>query len=88
MLLPHADVILTEAVSARLCAAVRMLGLRHGGGGVNGVVTISVGAALACPAIDRKQLTAVAGQADAALYEAKRDGRDRHGMDAGSRGRC
>jgi len=88
VLLPHADVALTEAVAARLCAAVRMLGLRHGGGGVNGVVTISVGAALACPATDRKQLPAVAGQADAALYQAKRDGRDRHRMDAGSRERC
>lgn len=77
VLLPHADVALTEAVAARLCAAVRGLGLRHGGGGVNGVVTISVGAALACPAVDRKQLPAVAGQADEALYRAKRDGRDR-----------
>lgn len=77
VLLPHADATLTEAVAARLCSAVRGLGLRHGGGGVHGVVTISVGAALACPAVDRKQLPAVAGQADEALYRAKRDGRDR-----------
>lgn len=77
VLLPHADPALAETVAARLCSAVRGLGLRHGGGGVDGVVTISVGAALACPAVDRKQLPAVAGQADEALYRAKRDGRDR-----------
>lgn len=83
VLLPHATPASTEALGARLCAAVRSLGLRHGGGGVDGVVTISVGAALACPAVDRKQLPAVAGQADAALYRAKSDGRDRHCTDAG-----
>ncbi len=77
VLLPHADAELMETLAARLCSAVRGLGLRHGGGGVHGVVTISVGAALACPAVDRRQLPAVAGQADEALYRAKRDGRDR-----------
>lgn len=87
VLLPHANAASTEALAARLCTVVRSLGLRHGDGGVGGVVTISVGAALACPATDRKQLPAVAGQADAALYQAKRDGRDRHCVDAGQRGR-
>jgi len=51
--------------------------LRHGGSSVRGTVTISVGVALARPVMAREDLSSLVAQADAALYQAKREGRDR-----------
>lgn len=82
VLLSHTDEVRARAVAERLCVAVRALALRHEAPGAGRVVTISVGGALARPALDRRQLPSVVGQADAALYEAKRGGRDRVCFDA------
>lgn len=76
-LLPHTDAALAERVAERLCQAVRALVLRHGALGPAGIVTISVGMALARPDRDARSWSAVVAEADAALYRAKREGRDR-----------
>ena len=76
-LLPHTDDVVARRVGERLCDAVRGLALRHGGSPVRGTVTISVGVALARPVMAREDLSSLVAQADAALYQAKREGRDR-----------
>lgn len=78
VLLPHADTVLAAQAAAQLCVAVRMLALRHEDSTSSEVVTISVGVGLARPAQDHKDLARVVAQADAALYQAKRGGRDRY----------
>lgn len=52
------------------------LGIPHGGSGIDTVVTVSVGVALASPGAGRS-LTGTIQIADEALYEAKRAGRNR-----------
>ena len=52
------------------------LGIPHEGSGIDNVVTVSVGVALASPAAGRS-LTGTIQIADEALYEAKRTGRNR-----------
>lgn len=60
-------------VADALAASVRALGVPHPDGGPSGVVTISVGVAAVVGAWTRREIV---GLADAALYDAKRRGRD------------
>lgn len=77
VLLPHADATQAARVAEHLRQAVRDLVLRHAALGPAGIVTISVGMALARPATDARPLSMVVAEADTALYQAKREGRDR-----------
>ena len=63
------------ALADELCRAVRTMGLEHPRG-VGGVVTVSVGVASARAATD-VSTRALLASADAALYRAKGEGRDR-----------
>lgn len=69
-----------------LQAAIHALALAHGAPGAGALVTVSIGVAAAQPVEDagREQLLQ---RADAALYRAKREGRDRIGADAGEAAR-
>lgn len=77
VLLPRTDEVVAQRVGRQLCDAVRALALRHEASPTSGVVTISVGVALARPAMDELSLSGLVAQADAALYQAKHAGRDR-----------
>ena len=77
VLLPHADAAQAERLAEHLCQAVRALVLRHAALGPAGIVTISVGMAWTRPARDAQPLSVVVSEADAALYRAKRAGRNR-----------
>ena len=63
------------ALADELCRSVRGLGLEHPRG-IGGVVTVSVGVAVAIPSTDASTNALLTG-ADAALYRAKAEGRDR-----------
>jgi diguanylate cyclase (GGDEF)-like protein/PAS domain S-box-containing protein len=79
MLLPNTDEAGAHAVAARLCAMVRGLAIAHEYSAA-GIVTISIGAATARPGDPACRMTAIEHltcAADAALYHAKRGGRDR-----------
>ena len=79
VLLPDADSAQALATAQRLCAAVRALELEHQTSPVRHCVTVSVGATCLYP----ENCAATPGiaqlfeQADAALYQAKKAGRDR-----------
>jgi diguanylate cyclase (GGDEF)-like protein len=74
IILPGADHALTLPVAERARAAVAALKLPHEGAD-SGIVTISIGIAATGPSAETtEQLIA---SADAALYEAKRSGRNR-----------
>ena len=79
MLLPCLDSANAAALAGRVLAAVRTLGIEHADNNPAGVVTVSIGAATAMPwtALDVGGATTLVADADAALYEAKRYGRDR-----------
>ncbi|EHP40901.1 hypothetical protein OR16_23518 [Cupriavidus basilensis OR16] len=68
----------TRDVGVRLLNAVRSLALPHGGWPEHPCVTISVGAVCEIPA--SPSLEFLLDKADAAMYEAKRNGRDRFMM--------
>lgn len=67
----------TEAAAERLRATVEALRIPHPGNDPYGVVTISLGAVLLAPADLAASDDDWFGRADAALYEAKRAGRNR-----------
>ena len=75
VLLPQSDDQRGHELAEHLRLSVRQLALRHDASEAAPVVTISVGVAVARPAA--VSLTVVMAAADAALYRAKRDGRDR-----------
>jgi len=68
----------TREIGLRLLNAVRSLALPHGGWPEHPCVTISVGAVCEIPA--SPSLEFLLEKADAAMYEAKRNGRDRFMM--------
>jgi len=78
VVLPGSSTAETLAVGERLLMSVRALRLPHGGAFAQPFVSISVGAACERPATPR--LEALVQKADAAMYRAKRAGRDRFVM--------
>lgn len=74
ILLPNTDAVEAEAVAQRLCEQCRGLLCRPGGGGELRI-TVSIGVAELEP--DDADLAALLARADAALYQAKQQGRDR-----------
>jgi diguanylate cyclase (GGDEF)-like protein len=77
VLLPGTDAAGAALVAEALREEVERLATPHARSQVADVVTISLGSASARPdpGVDRAELIA---RADAALYEAKRSGRNRH----------
>ncbi|MBW6424691.1 GGDEF domain-containing protein [Rhizobium sp. XQZ8] len=76
VLLRNMDQIQALTVAARIHRAVRQLALTHGRPDGGGWVTVSIGLASISPASDMEP-KALIDAADAALYEAKRAGRNR-----------
>ena len=75
VILPETDLAGAFAVAERIRRAVEALGIPHMASPVGPVVTLSVGVAASCgPALDARELLETA---DAALYRAKRAGRNR-----------
>ncbi len=79
VLLPGVDEAGAGAIAARMLAAIRATGIEHAGNPPSGIVTASVGVASVLPRQGWAESSpaALVEQADAALYEAKRAGRDR-----------
>lgn len=79
VLLPDADSAQALATAQRLCAAVRALELEHQTSPVRRCVTVSVGATCLYPenSAATPGISQLFEQADAALYQAKKAGRDR-----------
>lgn len=76
VLLPDADLAGTLAAAELLLARIRELALPHAASSTGGIVTISIGAAVAQPPV-RGQLENFMSKADARLYTAKHTGRNR-----------
>lgn len=79
--LPRANADVAKAAAERLRAAIRALQIPHAASDTAGVVTASVGVAC-CQASAERPVHALLAAADAALYVAKRDGRDRVACEA------
>lgn len=78
LLLPETGAAGASAVAERVRAAVEALGMPHPEGGPEGVVTVSLGAATACPEASAPAAPEdLARAADRCLYEAKLAGRNR-----------
>jgi diguanylate cyclase (GGDEF)-like protein len=80
LLMPSTDQEGALVVAERLCRRVQDLRIPHEGNAVAGVVTISIGAVTAWPDGCEDISGGIAdflSAADAALYQAKRDGRSR-----------
>lgn len=75
-LLPDADKAVALAVAERVRRAVETRAMPHDGLGRDALVTVSIGAVSCAPAEESRPATLVR-QADAALYMAKRSGRNR-----------
>ncbi|MBA3947574.1 MAG: diguanylate cyclase [Herpetosiphonaceae bacterium] len=76
VLLPGSDLASAGALAATLHQAIRDLALPHASSPTANIVTMSVGVATVVPQAGERETTLVAA-ADAALYAAKRGGRDR-----------
>ncbi|MGC4060362.1 MAG: GGDEF domain-containing protein [Aquabacterium sp.] len=78
--LPGMDAQAAMRVAQTLCEAVQSSGLRHEASTTAGSVTISIGVACARPAEFSRHVDGLVADADAALYRAKREGRNRWAM--------
>lgn len=76
LLIPGADATAAQAFAERLRQACEARALPHPASPVAGVVTLSLGVAAVVPTQD-SQPEALVAQADAALYRAKQEGRNR-----------
>ncbi|MBV8604414.1 MAG: diguanylate cyclase [Pelomonas sp.] len=76
VLLPGADAAAARAVAEQLRGACEALAIPHPDAPAGGVVTISLGVA-ACRPGEHQDVEALIAAADAALYRAKQDGRNR-----------
>jgi diguanylate cyclase (GGDEF)-like protein len=75
--LPGMNAEQAQVMGLALCHAVLSSGLRHEGSTTAGSVTLSVGVAVVRPARGDVSVDGLIAQADAALYRAKREGRNR-----------
>lgn len=78
--LPGADPEVARQVAERVCEGIRALGLPHEGSSTSPVVTVSVGVATAVPGTPNTSADELVSNADRALYDAKREGRNRVGV--------
>ena len=76
VILPNTDIRGAEAVAEKLRCTVETLGLPHAYSPYGQVITLSLGVATVTPR-SQDDITAFINQADRALYEAKRGGRNR-----------
>lgn len=76
VLIPSADIEAARAVAERLRSACEALRIPHPASPVGSIVTISLGVAAGVPK-DETSAAALVAEADAALYRAKRSGRNR-----------
>lgn len=78
VLLPGVDEAGATAIATRVLAAIRATGIEHAVNPLAGIVTASIGVAsiLPCQGRVEQSATALIEHADAALYQAKRAGRD------------
>ena len=79
MLLPGIDEAGADAIAGRVLAAIRATGIEHAANQPAGIITASIGVAsvLPHPGQAESSASALIRHADAALYRAKRAGRDR-----------
>ena len=75
--LPGMDVQQAMRVAQSVCEAVQASGLRHEASTTAQSVTISIGVAVVRPANAARNVDGLIAEADAALYRAKREGRNR-----------
>jgi len=75
--LPGMDTQAAMRMAQSLCDAVQSSGLRHEASTTAASVTISIGVVVARPAQSRRSVDTLIADADAALYRAKREGRNR-----------
>lgn len=78
--LPGADLEVARQVAERVCEGIRALGLPHEGSSTSPMVTVSVGVATAVPGTPNTSADELVSDADRALYDAKREGRNRVGV--------
>ena len=83
VLIDAASIASAQAAAERLRRAVEQKAIAHDGVAGQVVVTVSVGIALTCPGPDADPASLIEA-ADAAMYEAKRNGRNRWAMAAAS----
>jgi diguanylate cyclase (GGDEF)-like protein len=79
LLLPGADAAAAPACAEQVRSAVEAMGLEHADNPPSGLITVSVGIATLDPVPDTVSISSedLFAAADAALYEAKRSGRNR-----------
>jgi len=75
--LPGMNARQAQIVAQAMCQAVQSAGLRHEGSATADSVTVSVGVAVARPAEGGINVDGLIARADAALYRAKHEGRNR-----------
>ncbi len=82
VLIDAASIASAQATAERLRRGVEQMAIAHDGVAGQAVVTVSVGIALTCPGPDTDDPVSLIEAADAAMYEAKRNGRNRWAMAA------
>lgn len=76
VVLPGTGLSGAQVLGERICRRVEALGIAHGAEGAGKVVTVSIGGATTLP-VRGAQATELLAAADEALYQAKRDGKNR-----------
>lgn len=77
LVLADADATTAERRAQALTQAIQSLGIRHERSSTAGAVTVSMGVATWNPGEPIAELESLVAQADASLYMAKRQGRNR-----------